>query len=69
MEVDVKLRETAILRGTVATFEAAHGKAPRLQVPAAAKAHVYRGRQKDAYLRIQVTDAAAAAGDAAVVVP
>lgn len=69
VEVDVELGEAALLRGTVAALEAAHGKASGLQVPAAAEAHVHRGWQKDAHLRVQVVNAAAAAGDAAVVVP
>lgn len=69
MEVDVELGEAAVLRGAVAALEAAHGEASGLQVPAAAEAHVHRGRQKDAHLRVQVADAAAAAGDAAAVVP
>lgn len=30
---------------------------------------MHRGRQKDAHLRVQVADAAATAGDAAIVVP
>lgn len=69
MESDVEFGETAVLRGTVATVEAAHGEAPGLQVPAATEAHVYRRWQEDAHLRVQVTDAAAAARDATALVP
>lgn len=69
MEGDVELGEAAVLRGTVAAVEAAHGETSGLQVPAAAEAHVHRRRQKDAHLRVQVADATATAGDAAAVVP
>lgn len=69
MEVDVEFGEAAVLRGTVATLETAHGEASGLQVSAAAKADVHRGWQKDAHLRVQVANAAAAAGDATAVVP
>lgn len=68
MEGDVELGEAAILRGTVSAIQAAHGEAPGLQVSAAAETHVHRGRQEDAHLRVQVADAATAAGDAAAVV-
>jgi len=69
MEGDVQLGEAAVLRGTVAAVQVAHGEASGLQVPAAAEAHVHRRRQEDAHLRVQVVDAAAAAGNAAALVP
>jgi len=69
MEGDVELGEAAVLRGTVAAVQVAHGEAPGLQVPAAAEAHVHRRRQEDAHLRVQIVDAAAAAGDATALVP
>lgn len=68
MEGDVELREAAVLRGAVAAVEAAHGEAPGLQVQAAAKAHLHRRRQEDAHLRVQVADAATAAGNEAALV-
>lgn len=69
MESDVEFRETAILRGAITIVEAAHGEAPRLQVQAAAQAHLHRGREEDAHIRVQVADAATAAGNEATVVP
>lgn len=68
MESNVELREAAVLRGTIAVVEAAHGEAPGLQVQAPTEAHLHRGRQEDAHLRVQVADAAAAAGDEAALV-
>lgn len=68
MEGDVELGEAAVLRGTVSAIQVAYGETSGLQVPAAAETHVHRRRQEDAYLRIQVADAAATAGDATIVV-
>ena len=33
VEIDVQFGEAAVLRGTVATQQGSHGKAPRLPVP------------------------------------
>ena len=68
MESDVELREAAVLRGAVAAVEAAHGEAPGLQVQAATEAYLHRGREEDAHLRVQVADAATAAGNEAALV-
>lgn len=68
MEGDDERGQAAVLRGTVAAVQVAHGEAPGLPVPAAAEAHVHRGRQEDAHIRVQDPDAAAAQRDAAAVV-
>ena len=64
LEGDDQRAEAAVLRGAVASEQAAHGGAPRVPVPAAAQAHLHRRRQEAAHLRVQGADAAAAAGDA-----
>lgn len=69
MEGDDERGQTAVLRGTVQAVQAAHGKAPGLPVPAAAEAHVHRGRQENAHIRVQDADAAAPQRDATAVVP
>lgn len=69
MEGDDERGQAAVLRGTVAAVQAAHGEASGLPVPAAAQAHVHCGRQEDADIRVQDADAAAAQRDAAAVVP
>lgn len=68
LESDVKLGQAALLRGAVATIEAAHGEASGLPLPAASQAHLHRRRQEDAHLRVQGADAAAAQRDASNVV-
>lgn len=57
VEGDDQLGEAAILRGTVAAVQTAHGEAPGLPVPTAAEAHVHRGREEAAHLGVQATDA------------
>lgn len=68
MESDVEFGEAAVLRGTIAIVEAAHGEAPGLQVQAATEAYVHRGREEDANFRVQVVDAATTAGNEAALV-
>lgn len=68
MEGDDERGQTTVLRGTVAAVQAAHGKAPGLQVPAQAQTDVHRGRQEDAHIRVQDADAPTAERDATAVV-
>lgn len=69
MEGDDERGQAAVLRGTVQAFQVTHGEASGLPVQAAAEAHVYRGRQEDAHIRVQDADATAPQRDAAAVVP
>lgn len=68
MEVNVELGEATVLRGTIAIIETAYGETSGLQVSTSTEAHLYCRWQEDAYLRVQVPDAATTTGDAAVVV-
>lgn len=63
MEGDDERRETAVLRGAIPAEQAAHGKAPGLQVQAQAEAHLHSGRQKAQNLRVQADDEVQATGD------
>ena len=62
LEVHEQPGETALLRGAGQTEQAAPGEVPRLQVQAAAQAHLHRGGQAAAGGRVQGSDEDAAPG-------